>query len=286
MEKLKPDATPFYETRMRAEPRRGRGERGFLNFSVSASPDFSFLLRHMDPATLEQLRTSLLLFIVLLLSIALHEYGHAKAADLLGDPLPRAQGRVTLNPVAHWSLWGTLIIPGIMIFLPILTGGALPFMLIGWGKPVIISLPNKKTRVRDDILVTLAGPAMNLLLATLAAVAGGLFLRFAGAGSIPLPHDTLQRIFEFMGMVISLNLVLLAFNLVPLPPLDGSHILRHAVRMKDETYLWLTRNSLWILLVLINVDVAGRSLMMWLATPFRWAFGTPLDALMGLIAGR
>ncbi len=238
----------------------------------------------MDPAIIEQLRTSLLLFIVLLLSIALHEYGHAKAADLLGDPLPRAQGRVTLNPVAHWSLWGTLIIPGIMIFLPIVTGGALPFMLIGWGKPVIISLPNKKTRVRDDILVTLAGPAMNLILATGAAVVGGLFYRYANAGGIPLKEDMLQRIYDFIHTTISLNLVLLAFNLVPIPPLDGSHILRHAVRMKDETYEWLTRNSLWILLVLINIDVGGRSLMMWMATPFLFIFGTPLYALMDMLS--
>lgn len=155
----------------------------------------------MDPATLEQLRTSMLLFIVLLLSIALHEFGHAKAADLLGDPLPRAQGRVTLNPVAHWTLWGSLVIPGVMIFLPILTGGALPFMLIGWGKPVMISLPNPKTRVRDDILITLAGPGMNLLIGIFAALAGGLFIRFANAGHIPLPHDLLQRIVDFFGLI-------------------------------------------------------------------------------------
>lgn len=240
----------------------------------------------MDPASLEQLRTSLLLFIVLLLSIALHEYGHAKAADLLGDPLPRSQGRVTLNPVAHWTLWGTLIIPGVMIFLPIITGGALPFMLIGWGKPVMISLPNKKTRVRDDILITLAGPGMNLLIGLFAAIVGGLFIRFANAGHIPLPHDFAQRVVDFFGFTIMMNVMLLAFNLVPIPPLDGSHILRHAVRMKEETYYWLSRNSLFILLVLININFGGRSLMMWLATPFRWAVGTPLVMLMDWVSGR
>lgn len=239
----------------------------------------------MDPAILEQLRSSALIFIVLLLSIALHEYGHAKMADLLGDPLPRAQGRVTLNPIAHWSLWGSLIIPAVMIFLPILTGGRLPFLLIGWGKPVIVSLPNRATRRRDDILVTLAGPAMNLLIAFTAVVLGGLFIRFANAGQVPFSPDVLARIARFAETAVMLNVVLIAFNLVPLPPLDGSHILRHAIRMRDETYLWFTRNSLWILLVLININVAGRSLMMWLATPFLVVFGAPLSSLMDWIAG-
>ena len=239
----------------------------------------------MDPATLENLRQALLLFIVLLLSISLHEYGHAKAADLLGDPLPRAQGRVTLNPVAHWDLLGTIIIPAAMILLPALMGSALPFALIGWGKPVIISLPNRKTRVRDDILITLAGPGMNLLIAVFAVVAGGLFFRFANAGHVPLPDETLQRIANFAQLSMSMNLFLLAFNLVPLPPLDGSHILRHAARMKDETYHWLARNSLWIMLILINIPVGGRSLMGWLATPFLLVFGVPLGVLFDFIAG-
>lgn len=83
-----------------------------------------------------------------------------------------------------------------------------------------------------------------------------------------------------------MNVVLLAFNLVPIPPLDGSHILRHAVRMRDETYYRLSRNSLFILLVLININFGGRSLMMWLATPVLWLVETPLVALMDFVAGR
>lgn len=228
---------------------------------------------------------ALLLFIVLLLSISLHEYGHAKSADLLGDPLPRQQGRVTLNPVAHWDLLGTIIIPALMIILPVFLGSGMPFALIGWGKPVIISLPNKKTRVRDDILITLAGPGMNLLIALVTTVAGGLFLRYLNQGGDYMTPETVSRVAAFLGLTIQLNIFLLAFNLVPIPPLDGSHILRHALKMKDETYHWLARNSLWILLVLINVPVAGRSLMMWLATPFLLLFGTPLNMLLGLIAG-
>ena len=126
---------------------------------------------------------------------------------------------------------------------------------------------------------------MNLLIAFATAVFGGLFIRFANAGHIPLSHATLERVMDFIGLTLAMNLFLIAFNLIPLPPLDGSHILRHAVRMKDETYLWLSRNSLWILLVLINVPVAGQSALRWLAEPFLLIFGTPLEALMNLIAG-
>src|ERR1043165_8053057 len=129
----------------------------------------------MDPATFDNLRSALLLFIVLMLSVSLHEYGHAKVADLLGDPLPRSQGRVTLVPWAHWDLVGT-VLPALFIIGPALIGMGPSGFVIGWGKPVIISLPNKKTRVRDDILITLAGPGMNLVIAVVSVVLGGLFL--------------------------------------------------------------------------------------------------------------
>lgn len=226
------------------------------------------------------LRSVVLLFIVLMLSVALHEYGHAKVADLLGDPLPRAQGRVTLNPLAHWDPLGTLL-PALFLIGPVLMGGSPGGFCIGWGKPVYISLPNPKTRVRDDILITLAGPGMNLVIAIVAAVAGGLLLRF-----FDLDSDVQQRLAGFIATTLYLNIGLIAFNLLPIPPLDGSHILRHMTRMKDETYLWLTRNSLWIFLALLFIPVAGVSLMQWLVLPLRLAVGIPLEKLMYLIAGR
>ena len=100
-----------------------------------------------------------ILFILLLSSISIHEWAHAWVADKLGDPLPRQQGRVTLDPRSHIDPIGTLLIPFIMIF-------ASPgFAIIGWGKPVQISLPNRETKKRDDILITLAGPLSNLSIA-------------------------------------------------------------------------------------------------------------------------
>ena len=115
-----------------------------------------------------QLRDGLLQLILLIISIGLHEFGHAWMADRRGDPLPRLQGRVTLNPFAHTDPIGTIALPAIMIFL------SPGFGLIGWGKPVQISLPDPKTRRMDDICITLAGPAMNLVLCFGFAVIGGL----------------------------------------------------------------------------------------------------------------
>lgn len=238
----------------------------------------------MSPDTFENLRFALLLFIVLMLSVSLHEYGHAKVADLLGDPLPRSQGRVTLTPWAHWDPVGTLL-PALFIIGPALTGASLGGFMIGWGKPVYISLPNPKTRVRDDILITLAGPGMNLLIAIGAAILGGLFIRFAGFAAEGEALAFVGRTVEFLALTVSLNIGLIAFNLLPVPPLDGSHIVRHATRMRDETYLWFTRNSLWILLALILIKIEGRSLAAWMAWPLQQAVGTPLAHLMRLIAG-
>lgn len=238
----------------------------------------------MDPATFDNLRSALLLFIVLMLSVSLHEYGHAKVADLLGDPLPRSQGRVTLVPWAHWDPMGTLL-PALFIIGPALMGMGATGFVIGWGKPVMISLPNKKTRVRDDILITLAGPGMNLVIALVSVVLGGLFLRFTKGGASGVDEEFAARTVHFVILTLSLNIGLIAFNLLPVPPLDGSHILRHVTRMKEETYAWLMRNSLWIFLALILVKIGDRSLAGWLAWPLQQALAYPLTGLLLAIAG-
>ena len=122
------------------------------------------------PTTLEI--EKLTLFILLVCCISVHEWAHAWVADKLGDPLPRQQGRVTLDPRSHIDLWGTLLIPLFMIF-------ASPgFSIIGWGKySVQVSLPNSKTRRRDDILITLAGPFSNFAIAFVSALTFGIVNR-------------------------------------------------------------------------------------------------------------
>ena len=189
----------------------------------------------MDPQTL---RDGLLQLILLIISIGLHEFGHAWMADLRGDPLPRLQGRVTLNPFAHADPIGTIAIPALMIFL------SPGFGLIGWGKPVQISLPNPKTRRMDDIYITLAGPAMNLVLCLVFAVIGGL-------GNFD--PKTQEVIIRFLVGGIYLNAGLVVFNLIPIPPLDGSRLALRLGLYSEELFLTLARWGFIVLIVLVNL---------------------------------
>lgn len=179
-----------------------------------------------------------ILFILLLSSISIHEWAHAWVADKLGDPLPRQQGRVTLDPRSHIDPIGTLLIPFIMIF------ASPSFAIIGWGKPVQISLPNRETKKRDDTLITLAGPLSNLIIAFICSLSFGLLYRI-----VPLGESALLLLYQ----IVSLNAVLFLFNLLPVPPLDGSHILKNLVNMKDETFLKFSKYGFFILIILINI---------------------------------
>jgi Zn-dependent protease len=187
---------------------------------------------------IEHLRWGGLQLILLIISIGLHEFGHAWMADLRGDPLPRLQGRVTLNPFAHTDPIGTIALPAIMIFL------SPGFGLIGWGKPVQISLPNPKTRRMDDIYITLAGPAMNLVLCFVFALIGGLG---------DFDPQSQRVIIEFLVGGIFLNAGLVVFNLIPIPPLDGSRLAVRLGLYSEEIFLQLSRWGFVILLVAVNL---------------------------------
>ncbi len=204
--------------------------------------------------TAEHLQQGLILYLILAGSVALHEFGHAKAADMLGDPLPRSQGRVTLNPFAHMDPIGTVAIPLIMILL------SPAISIIGWGKPVQISLPDPRTRVRDEILITLAGPGMNFVIALTTAIIAGVIMRFR----IMNPPEWAEQI-------IGLNSLLIAFNFIPLPPLDGSRIMRHIVGMSEEMFRRLMMITPIVLLILINTSAFQGFLdraTVWVAHPF------------------
>ncbi len=158
----------------------------------------------------EQLRNAVLFLIALILSICVHEFGHAFVADRLGDPLPRAQGRVTLNPFAHVDPIGTLLFPLIGYFMSSFGGVG----LIGWGKPVRISLSaraiTRKVSIKTaHLLIAIAGPTMNVLFA---AVLSGVFLLLARFGN--------ERLLTPVAQIIALNFTLAFFNLIPCPPLD------------------------------------------------------------------
>jgi Zn-dependent protease len=212
---------------------------------------------------LEALRQGALWMILLISAIALHEFGHAWMADRRGDPLPRAQGRVTLDPLAHIDPVGTLLIPGVMIFWPVFFGGGAPFALIGWGKPVQVLLPNPRTRRMDDVLITLAGPAMNLVLCFAFTLALVLHGRLGGGLDLQ----------QFLVGGLALNAGLMVFNLLPIPPLDGGRLLRRAVGMSEETFMRVASIAPWVLLFLINTSFFRGflgTLLRGAVTPFIW----------------
>jgi Zn-dependent protease len=180
-------------------------------------------------------KQGLTLYLILLASLSVHEWAHAFVADKLGDHTPRSQGRVTFNPIAHIDPIGTVFIP---LFMILFSPG---FAIIGWGKPVMVNPLNFRNRVRDDILVSMAGPASNVVICLLMVFIGGVLLKFMPA------------IAGLLGQVILLNCVLIIFNMIPIPPLDGSHLLKHAVGMRDETYLNFARWGFLILIILINI---------------------------------
>ena len=144
--------------------------------------------------------TFVLLAIALIVAIGLHEYAHALAADLQGDRLPRAMGRLTLNPIKHLDPLGT--------FLILVVG-------FGWGKPVEFRPEALASRRFGAAIVALAGPMMNVLL----ALVGALLFRLAEVG----PEVDFLR--EFLARFIFINAALAVFNLIPVPPLDGSRLL-------------------------------------------------------------
>jgi len=182
----------------------------------------------MDASALLQ---GLLVYLCFIPVLTFHEFAHAWTSWKCGDDTAKDLGRVSLNPIVHMELVGTVILPLLAIFLSI-TNSALAGFIIGWGKPVPVNLNNLSNPRRDDTLIALAGPGMNLILAFLCmAIAKiGLVLKTSGnaqAGEILIASGY---------MLVQVNLVLAFFNLLPIPPLDGSHVLWNALRLSYESY--------------------------------------------------
>ncbi|MFA4834187.1 MAG: site-2 protease family protein [Patescibacteria group bacterium] len=145
--------------------------------------------------------------IVILFSAIIHEYLHGWMADRLGDPTAKDEGRLTLNPVAHIDLWGSILMPALIYFA---TAGGLIF---GYAKPVPFNPYNLRDQKYGSAKVAAAGPLANLI----TALFFGLILRF-----YPMDNPTLSSL---LAIIVQINLVLMVFNLVPLPPLDGSKVI-------------------------------------------------------------
>jgi len=168
-------------------------------------------------------------YLGLLVLLTFHEFGHAWMAWKCGDDTARSRGRLSLNPLVHIDLIGTVVLPLAMIFLS-MSGSGLSRFLVGWAKPVPVNPHNLRNPRLDDILVAMAGPWMNLFLAiALMGIARvGLMLGLTGLAKL-------------LSEMTYLSLVLCFFNLLPIPPLDGSHVVRSLVGMSYETYWKIAR---------------------------------------------
>lgn len=178
--------------------------------------------------------------IVTLIALTLHELAHGWVSSKLGDPTPRIQGRLTLNPLAHLDIVGTILM--------VLTG-------FGWAKPVEVNPMYYKNRKRGMALVGIAGPLTNLLLAILGTIIWFLpyVISALAGGTLPAWFEVGFR--SFMYLFVYRNLCFMVFNLIPIPPLDGSRVI--AMFLKDKAYYTLMSYERYSFILIIILSVTG-----------------------------
>jgi Zn-dependent protease len=189
-----------------------------------------------------QLQQALLDVLLLWILTAPHEFAHAWVATRLGDDTPRREGRVTLYPLAHVDWLGTAILP----FVTSLLGGG----FLGWGKPVRTDSSKLKGGLNGLAIVALAGPFSNVILAVLMAIIAVTTLH------------TIPALAEFAIHGVRLSLYLAIFNLLPVPPLDGSKLLL-AARIPMVVYMELARFGFMVLIVAVSISDLGRWMSEW-----------------------
>lgn len=174
----------------------------------------------------------------IILGLSFHEFAHAWVSDRLGDPTPRRDGRVTINPLAHidWIGFAALLLVG-----------------FGWGKPVVIDPRYYKNRRRDEFLVAIAGVTMNLILAVIISIPVRFMMKHYATS---MPSDLMYNIFQILYYAVTINVVLMVFNLLPVPPLDGWNIVTQLFKL-DQYDWWykVYQYGTYILLALIVFNV-------------------------------
>jgi Zn-dependent protease len=206
------------------------------------------------PADAQQLLQVTLLVVVLVFSVVVHEVAHAWQARREGDDTAERLGRITLNPIPHLDPLGSIILPALLAW----QGG----MIFGWAKPVPVNPLNYRQYVAGDIRVSLAGVVSNFGLAALATLLTGIVLKLTtlvgtlwGATSV---------VITALDYTIYINLILGCFNLIPIPPLDGSHVLAHALPPEwAQKYRQAGRYGLLIVMGLVILAPSLMSFLLW-----------------------
>jgi len=208
--------------------------------------------RRRAPMHSLEFQTALLNVLLLWILTAPHEFAHAWVATRLGDDTPRLEGRVTLNPLAHVDWMGTAILP----FVTSLLGAG----FLGWGRPVRSNPAKLRGGLNGLALVALAGPGMNVIMSAILALVAVLTLSRSPA------------LAQFLAHGVELSLYLALFNLLPVPPLDGSKLLL-AARVPTVVYMELARFGFMLLIVLVSVTRLGIVMNEWAYLGTRAIFG-------------
>lgn len=207
----------------------------------------------------------LLFWPILVFAVVIHECAHGLVAKWCGDNTAYYEGRITLNPIRHVDLWGTIIIPIILV----VTGAGIMF---GWAKPVPVNPYNFRNMKRDDMLVSFAGPGSNFLLALISAIFIIVIKTLAMSfQNNPQAISVFESLYIFFQYGILINLVLAVFNLIPIPPLDGSHLVANLLpdHLADQ-YRSLGFMGMFILVALMATGVIGRVISPIISGLFDW----------------
>lgn len=178
----------------------------------------------------------------LLICLSVHEFSHACVAYKLGDRSQKAYGKLTLNPLAHIDIWGFICIA---------------LLGFGWGKPVVVDDSNFKNRARDNMLVALAGPMSNLLLAILFTVILKICMMF-GIVDFAVSTNTGNILTNMLVLAIQFNVVFCIFNMLPIPPFDGSKVLFYFLPQNFKGIMYILESySFYIILIFLITGIGG-----------------------------